>query len=263
MTVTPDNLSKLQAPEIASAAAVFDRPVIGYTISEPVISRVDMDAALTIIARLENNLSDCSRDALKVQSELRLELQKALEKQKVLEEENIFLKGRDRPLSDHEKQLFKEQSLSLVTLNTELEQTKLERINALENVEKLKEELEATRLTSEKKSKDWGAKLQTQQDSHNIQILALSSQLDSVSKDWKRKVDALEADLSRERYDNGSKRMQYQLLEMQCQKSEKDAFHAKTMIKQVLEEMRAVNAQNDKLKRQLSESFEFNVFAHH
>jgi hypothetical protein len=259
---SPDNLSLKPFPEIAHTATIFDSPpVAGYTLSEPSICKVEMEAALTIIARLENNLSDSTRDALAIQSGLRLDLDKCLANQKLLEEENAMLKEKVTPLTTKEKQIFKEQALSLESLNNDLKLSQEENVKALELVAKLKGELRTADDAFELNSKEWGSRLQSQQNAHNNQILALSSQIDALEMNWKRKVDALESDLAREKYENDSKKMQYQLLEMQCQKSEKDAFHAKTTIKQVLEEMRVVKSQNDKLKRHLSESFEFNAFA--
>ncbi|KAJ3349344.1 hypothetical protein HDU91_006402 [Kappamyces sp. JEL0680] len=244
----------------------------------PSVSRpADIDSALTVIARLEIALSEQANQSIEEQSVLRRELDAVREQlaenitvRNALTLECNKLRSSQHLLSDQvyrqkessdqmialQKKLvvFEQKASQFEALHTALETCTLEKQKLTILSGQLQDQLHSVKGLFDKKTKEWVQRLQSQQDSHTTQILGLSSEMDSLQREWKKKVERLDGDLKREKYEKDSLQLQLKLKQVQCEKSDKEAFTAKTMLNQANDEIRILKTSQEKLVRQYSES---------
>jgi chromosome segregation ATPase len=166
--------------------------------------------------------------------------------------EDSLLK-RTRALNSYQKQLNELQEY-VAKLHGELEQEKTEKESLLARVQELDTQLNVKSSDSQKNSIEWIQRYQSLQESTSNQILRLSGDLDTVQREWTQKVDRIQAELKREKYDKESIGLQLKLKQVQCEKSDRETYHAKTMIARLQDELRKVLSDREKLSFQLLQS---------
>jgi chromosome segregation ATPase len=161
-------------------------------------------------------------------------------------------------LSQTENQTLKDQISSLKKSIQSQEQT--QRALDLRNQKVIKENAflveKVTRLdqqVGETKSNEWAQRYHHLHESTSKQIISLKSEIDAIHCDWKGRVDRLETDLKRERYEKESISLSLKLKIVQCEKSDREAFHVKTMLNRVQEELKVVLRDRENYKFQVSE----------
>jgi chromosome segregation ATPase len=160
---------------------------------------------------------------------------------------------RSRALNSYQKQLNELQEY-VSKLHGELEQEKNEKESLLTRVQELETQLNVKSSDSQKNSIEWIQRYQSLQESTSNQILRLSSDLDTVQREWTQKVDRIQTELKREKYDKESIGLQLKLKQVQCEKSDRETYHAKTMIARLQDELRKVLSDREKLSFQLLQS---------
>ena len=222
----------------------------------------DLDAALRVIARLETHLSDQSNESIKAQTLLRRELDASNEKRYRLEQEYNLLFERFTELSA--KSLLRGDVLvrglqeKLDQKTKVLDQIKAtfegEKMSMTRRINDLQQQNDKMKSLYDKKTKEWLVRLQNQQQSHTNQILGLSGEMESFHCEWKRKVEGLDSDLKRERHEKEALKLQLKLKQVQCEKSDHEAFNAKKLLKKANEEVLQIRSAHDRSIRQFVDS---------
>jgi hypothetical protein len=156
-----------------------------------------LDSALQIIARLEVSLSEQSNESIQQQTLLRRQIDSLNEiiTAQNLEKTNLIMQAEQ--LAILQQQL----DLKRVKIETDYNCLMAEK-KEIEVSGQINQDLVVQlKKTMEKKKKEWHQRFQTQQDSHTNQILSLSGEMDTIQRDWREKVEYLEGELRREKYE--------------------------------------------------------------
>ncbi len=156
-----------------------------------------LDSALQIIARLEVSLSEQSNESIQQQTLLRRQIDSLNEiiTAQNLEKTNLIMQAEQ--LAILQQQL----DLKRVKIETDYNCLMAEK-KEIEVSGQINQDLVVQlKKTIEKKEKEWHQRFQTQQDSHTNQILSLSGEMDTIQRDWREKVEYLEGELRREKYE--------------------------------------------------------------
>lgn len=120
-----------------------------------------------------------------------------------------------------------------------------EKTQMVNRIDQLQEQLVNQNELMEQKPKEWLQRMKTLQESSSNQILTLSSEMESSQRELINKIARLDAELKRV-YEKDSQALKLKLKNVQCEKSDKEAFSARSLVSRLQEELRIDRQEKEK-----------------
>lgn len=233
------------------------------------IGPVDLQSALNIIAKAKKTISIQNFQQSELESALhsnRMILQKSATDRSKFELEYQNLQDTNKLLSQSlsnarveakeyhtqaiqlraQCEAYENEMQSFNTLkltNCELMKEKSQMIN---RINQLQEQIANQNKLMKQKSKDWLQRMKSLQESSSSQILGLSGEMDTAQRELKNKIARLDAELKREQYEKDSQSLQLKLKNVQCEKSDREAFSARSLVNRLQEELKMMRFEREK-----------------